>query len=106
MVDAGRQRYATAGYRWLGGSLTREGEIVGASLDDLPRLIDERTLICGDLDADTRERLRAMLGERLILASPAASLRRPAVLAQLAWQRFSAGESGRPAVLEPLYLRR
>ena len=47
-----------------------------------------------------------MLGERAILASPAASLRRPAFLAQLAWEQYQAGADGDPAALEPLYLSR
>jgi tRNA threonylcarbamoyladenosine biosynthesis protein TsaB len=104
LLDAGRKRFATALYSRVVGRLTRQTELVGVTLDDLPALVREPTLLCGDLDDAARERLRAMLGPDAQVASPAASLRRPALLAQLAWDRFLAKEPGDPAALEPIYL--
>jgi tRNA threonylcarbamoyladenosine biosynthesis protein TsaB len=104
LLDAGRRRYATALYGWVDGRLERRTELVGVALDDLAELVREPTLLCGDLDDAARERLRAMLGPGVRVASPAASLRRPGLLAELAWQRFQAEEPGDPAALEPIYL--
>jgi tRNA threonylcarbamoyladenosine biosynthesis protein TsaB len=104
LVDAGRKRYATALYSWVDGQLVRQSELTGLALAELPDLVRAPTLLCGDLDDSARLSLRAMLGTDARLASPAASLRRPAVLAQLAWERFLAGEAGDPAALEPIYL--
>jgi tRNA threonylcarbamoyladenosine biosynthesis protein TsaB len=104
LVDAGRKRYATALYSWVDGQLVRQSELTGLALAELPDLVRAPTLLCGDLDDSVRLSLRAMLGADARLASPAASVRRPAVLAQLAWDRFLAGEAGDPAALEPIYL--
>jgi tRNA threonylcarbamoyladenosine biosynthesis protein TsaB len=105
LVEAGRGRFASACYDLSADGPIRRSEIVGLSLDQLPELVQERTVLCGDLSAADRARVRAMLGDMVTIASPAASVRRPAVLAQLAWERWSRGESGE-AALEPLYLTR
>jgi tRNA threonylcarbamoyladenosine biosynthesis protein TsaB len=106
LLDAGRGRFASALYVWRGGELERQTEIVGVRLEDLDMLVDAPCLLCGDLDERARERLRGMLEERVVVASPAASLRRSAVLAQLGWEQHQAGLGGSPAALEPLYLSR
>jgi tRNA threonylcarbamoyladenosine biosynthesis protein TsaB len=40
----------------------------------------------------------------VILASPAQSLRRPALLAELAWRRWKAGKADDPHTLAPIYI--
>ena len=104
LVDAGRQRYATALYSWVDGQLIRQSELTGLTLAELPDLVRAPTLLCGDLGDSARRSLRAMLGADARLACAGCPLRRPAVLAQLAWDRFLAGEPGDPAALEPIYL--
>ena len=106
LLDVGRGRFATALYESQNGRMERFGEIVGVQLEDIPDLVDRPCLLCGELDSATRERLRGILGERVAMASPAASVRRPAVLAQLGWDRHLTGSPGEPAALEPLYLAR
>ncbi len=106
LLDAGRNRFATALYEPVGGGFERMGEMVGIELSQLAELVGEPCLLCGDLDGSAREQIRAMLGERVRVASPALSVRRPAVLAQLGWKRLQAGEPGEPALLQPLYLSR
>jgi tRNA threonylcarbamoyladenosine biosynthesis protein TsaB len=105
LLDAGRNRFATALYQRRDGRLERSGEIVGIELAQLADLIREQCLLCGDLDDAARRRIRAMLGEQVAVASPAGSLRRPGVLAQLGWQQHQAGLKP-PATLEPIYLSR
>jgi tRNA threonylcarbamoyladenosine biosynthesis protein TsaB len=63
-----------------------------------------RALICGDVDADVQAVLRERLGARVTFPTPAASIRRPGYLAELAWQRLLAGDTDSPASLEPIYL--
>lgn len=112
LLDVGRNRFATALYERQDGRPVRTGEIIGIELGELESMVQEPCLICGDLDRAARERVRALLGERALLASPAASTRRPSVLAELAWQRRQEDESAEPSVrfavgeLEPLYLSR
>jgi hypothetical protein len=42
--------------------------------------------------------------KNVILVSPAHSIRRPSILAELAWKRWMAGEVDDPATLAPTYL--
>ena len=108
LLNAGRNRFATALYErragW--GQLARTTDIVGLELDQLPELVREPCLLCGDLDEAARRRLGEILGDLARIAGPAQSVRRPAILAQLGWARFQAAELGDPAALEPVYLSR
>ncbi|MFQ5615876.1 MAG: hypothetical protein ACE5GO_05385 [Anaerolineales bacterium] len=65
--------------------------------------VQRPTLICGELNAETRSILKRKR-ENIRLASPAQSLRRPAFLAELAWERWQAGQVDDPVTLAPIYL--
>ncbi|HZO25898.1 MAG TPA: tRNA (adenosine(37)-N6)-threonylcarbamoyltransferase complex dimerization subunit type 1 TsaB [Chloroflexota bacterium] len=105
VLAAGRGRFATALFQADGGRLRQADEVVGVTLDSLLRLMVERCAIVGDLDAESRTRLAA-LGEHVWVAPPAVSVRRPSVLAELAWQRFRQGCLPGPDAGEPIYLSR
>ncbi len=62
-------------------------------------------LLCGEISADTRQKLLASLPESLILKNVLAT-RHASLLAMLAFQRLRQGQLDDPRVLEPLYLRR
>ena len=101
VLEAGRKRLAARRYSWKDGWQAEEdGQLV--TLEKLDRLIDEPTWLCGELDAKAREILSA--NPLAQLASPAQSLRRPAVLAELAWKRFSNADFDHPSTIAPLYL--
>jgi tRNA threonylcarbamoyladenosine biosynthesis protein TsaB len=57
--------------------------------------------VCGELSAEERQQLDH---KSIRLASPAQSVRRPALLAELAWARWQAGEVDDEASLAPIYL--
>ena len=109
VLAAGRGRYATALFRPDSAlnerSQVQDGDVMGVTLDSLLRLVAERCAIVGDLDAEGRSRLAA-LGEHVWVAPPALSVRRPAVLAELAWQQFCQGRPPGPEAGEPIYLSR
>ena len=65
-----------------------------------------RTLLCGEVPSWLLPLLQAPSASRCVLASPAASVRRAALLAELAWKRLEAGQAENVATLQPLYLRR
>jgi hypothetical protein len=44
------------------------------------------------------------MNENIQLAAPAGSIRRPAVLAELAWKRWQSGDVDDEAALAPIYL--
>jgi tRNA threonylcarbamoyladenosine biosynthesis protein TsaB len=65
--------------------------------------IEHPTHIAGELSAEDRQRL-ARKRVNVILASPALSVRRPAILAELAWARWQEGKVDEAASLAPIYL--
>jgi tRNA threonylcarbamoyladenosine biosynthesis protein TsaB len=69
----------------------------------LSHFIHEPTLVCGELNEEQQHTL-ARKYKNVILASPAHSLRRPSLLAELAWKRWQAGDVDDPASLSPTYL--
>ncbi|MBI4492270.1 MAG: tRNA (adenosine(37)-N6)-threonylcarbamoyltransferase complex dimerization subunit type 1 TsaB [Chloroflexi bacterium] len=106
LLEAGRGRFATALYQRGSSGWERQGPIQGIDLDALPGLVQVPTVVCGDLWGGVREQVAQRLGPLAILASPAASPRRAGYLAQLAWQRWQAGERPTPQALEAVYLAR
>ena len=74
-----------------------------STADELADSISSPTIVCGELSAEERQRL-ARKRVNIQLASPVASLRRPAVLAALAWERWQAGATDDAASLAPIYL--
>ena len=73
------------------------------TVDELADSIDTPTLVAGELTPEDRHRL-ARKKVNVALASPTLCVRRPAVLADLAWVRWQKGEVDEPASLAPIYL--
>lgn len=105
--DAGRGQLAWAAYQNTGKLGWRE--LLAPRITDPEELlaaVDSRTLFTGELPQWFLPQLKAALGRRVVLPSLAASVRRGAWLAELAWQRCTAGEVADAATLQPLYLIR
>ena len=103
VLQAGRGRlvvgwYTAADGRW---QLIPPFEIMDAL--KLTHQIHEPTLVCGEL-TEAQQHTLARKYKNVILASPAHSVRRPALLAELAWKRWEAGDVDDPASLSPTYL--
>ena len=75
-----------------------------AAPDDLLVPPEEPTVFVGELEPLWRQRIAA-LGARAILASPAQSIRRAALLAEIAAERLARGEHDPITTLAPLYIR-
>jgi len=103
-LQVGRGRLAVGWFAPVYGKWHLQGEPHLLTVEDLGRQIKNPTLICGELSAADRQ-LLARKRKNVILASPAQSLRRPAFLAELAWQRWQIGEVDEVGSLSPLYLR-
>jgi hypothetical protein len=91
-LDAGRRRYATALYKANFHRLERVGALQSVSDDSMAGLVTEPTICCGELSSVARDALSLDAGSAAIFASPANSIRRAANLAELAWQRWQAGD--------------
>jgi tRNA threonylcarbamoyladenosine biosynthesis protein TsaB len=103
LIRLGRERFAS-GAPAKRSEERRAIEARNVTLAELAAEVTGRALFCGDVDAEVRAVLRERLGGRALFPTPAAAARRPGYLAELAWQRFQAGEADDLATLEPIYL--
>jgi tRNA threonylcarbamoyladenosine biosynthesis protein TsaB len=103
LIRLGRERFAS-------GAMPRHSdkrksiEPRNVTLPEIAAETTGRALFCGDTDPDVQTALRELLGTRAIFPTPAASLRRPGYLAELAWRRLQSGDTDAVATLEPIYL--
>jgi tRNA threonylcarbamoyladenosine biosynthesis protein TsaB len=103
VLQAGRGRLAVGWYHCAEERWQFTGKLEVMDVQALAQAIKKPTLVCGEL----QEAARHILGRKyknVLLASPANSLRRPAILAELAWQRWASGQVDDPVTLSPLYL--
>ena len=71
------------------------------TVDELAESITTPVIVCGEMTAELRKILNS---SGAIMPSPAQCVRRPAVLAELAWKRWQADQTDDPATLKPIYL--
>jgi tRNA threonylcarbamoyladenosine biosynthesis protein TsaB len=103
VLQAGRGRLALTWYEASETGWRPNGPASVTTADELAESINKPTIVCGELTADERQRL-ARKRVNVLLASPAACVRRPAVLAEMAWERWQAGAQDDAASLAPIYL--
>jgi len=103
VLRAGRGRLAVGWYQMENGTWKASGKLEIHTPQDLVDQINTPTLICGELTEVERD-LLSREQPNVILASPAHSLRHPAFLAELGWQRWQDGKVDDPATLAPIYL--
>ena len=103
VIQAGRGRIAVGWYQASETSWQAQGQIETTTVDKLADAIHHPSLVVGELTAEERQRL-ARKRVNVHLASPAQSVRRPALLAELAWNRWQAGGVDDAAALAPIYL--
>ena len=73
--------------------------------EQIPSLIERRTLICGEVSPELAGTLREHLGDMAVIAAPCVSLRRASCLAELALQRLEENSPDDIATLSPRYLQ-
>jgi tRNA threonylcarbamoyladenosine biosynthesis protein TsaB len=103
VLQAGRGRLALAWYEAGETGWKSKGPAQVTAIDELTESIQKPTIVCGELTADERQRL-SRKRVNVLLPSPAACVRRPAVLAEMAWERWQAGSQDDAATLAPIYL--
>ena len=107
IIQAGRTRVCWAIYP-PADPLTPVGgyhlDTVVAVVEALRR-VEGNVYVCGEVTPEHRWTFEEALGERVMVASPAAGLRRAGSVAELGFHRFMAGISDDPATLTPIYLR-
>lgn len=103
ILQVGRGRLAVGWYIPINGHWELNPPIQVTDVLKLSRHIHEPTMICGELTEEQQHTL-ARKYKNVVLASPAHSVRRPSLLAELAWKRWQAGDIDDPATLSPSYL--
>jgi tRNA threonylcarbamoyl adenosine modification protein YeaZ len=73
--------------------------------EELGAALTERSLLVGEVDEGLLEGVRASATVEPAMATPSATVRRAATLAELGFARLSAGAPGDPALVLPVYLR-
>jgi tRNA threonylcarbamoyladenosine biosynthesis protein TsaB len=101
-IQAGRGRFAVGWYKRSRSGWRAKGSARVLTMDALINEVKSPILLCGELTAQERQVLTA--NPEIQLVSPAQSVRRPAVLAELAWKRWQAGDIDDEATLAPIYL--
>lgn len=102
IIQAGRTRIAFSVYENNGKQWQAEGPIRSGTLEELIAGIDSPASIAGELTSEERKKISK--AKKLHLASPALCVRRPAVLAELAWNRWRNHDVDDAATLAPIYL--
>lgn len=104
VLQAGRSRLAAGRYKVKKEQWLADGPPQLMSAEALSESIQRPTLVCGELSENDRK----VLGRKYknaVLQSPAWSMRRPALLAEIAWARWQAGDVDDPKGLAPIYLQ-
>ena len=104
ILQAGRARLGVGWYIPVDGHWQLNPPIQVMDAVKLSRLIHEPTIVCGEL-TEEQQHLLARKYKNVILASPAHSIRRPSLLAELAWKRWLVGDVNDPTTLSPSYLQ-
>ncbi|MEW6715939.1 MAG: tRNA (adenosine(37)-N6)-threonylcarbamoyltransferase complex dimerization subunit type 1 TsaB [Chloroflexota bacterium] len=103
VLQAGRRRLAAGWYCEKDGiwHTKRSPEII--TVEKLALRIQSPTIVTGELGVAERTRL-ARKRKNVVLTSPAHSLRRPSVLAELAWKRWQEDRVDDLIQMIPIYL--
>ena len=102
-IQAGRGKFAAGWYKSSRNGWQAKADARVVTVEKLIDEIKSPSILCGEFTAEDRER-PAKGSVKIRLASPAQSVRRPAVLAELAWARWQAGHVDDEAALAPIYL--
>jgi tRNA threonylcarbamoyladenosine biosynthesis protein TsaB len=105
VLPAGRGRLCVAVYGGTDGQWSRRTDYQLVPCGDLPALLTEPTLVCGELDCALIQTLATVVPNLAIVASSASAPRRAGYLAEMAWRRLQSGPADDPVSLSPLYLQ-
>lgn len=102
VIQAGRTRVAFGVYKNIGKVWQAEGPVRSGTVEELLDEIENPTIVAGELTSEERKKFSKK--KKVSLALPANCVRRPAVLAELAWERWKNEQVDDAATLAPIYL--
>jgi tRNA threonylcarbamoyladenosine biosynthesis protein TsaB len=104
LLRAGRGRFAAMKYKCVKNKWETSGEIITVSAHELEKSITSRTLVCGEMDSDEMKVL-ARRWRNILFVDPPLNIRRPSILANIAYERHIAEDFNDAASTAPIYLR-
>jgi len=104
LLRVGRGRFAALKYKHNGEKWESSGEFSNVSAHDLEKSITSRTLVCGEMDAEEKKVL-ARRWRNVQFPDPPQNIRRPSILANIAYERFIVEDFDDAASTSPIYLR-
>jgi tRNA threonylcarbamoyladenosine biosynthesis protein TsaB len=106
VAQAGRGRVYWAPYAHGPGGWGPQEPYALSTVPQVANIVVRATAFAGELTDADRETLARFAGkQRVVFLSPALSIRRAGVLAELALKRLAAGEADDAATLSPIYLQ-
>lgn len=102
VIEAGRSRLAGVWYNKTKHGWEAVSEPKAMTAEDVLAEIKAPTLICGELSAEDRRTLQS--DRRVTLAPPSRCVRRPSILAEIAWGRLNSKGEPDVATMAPTYL--
>lgn len=103
VLQVGRKRLAIRRYEAVDGRWAAKDELDVKYPEEFAESLNRPVLVCGELPEDLRGLLRRKR-KSVMLVTPAASLRRPAYLAEIAWRKWQDGDLPPAAAISPIYL--
>lgn len=103
VLHAGRKLLAFSPYKYEDNGWVCQEDAIVIKAKDLEEKIEGSVYICGELTESDRKTL-GRKWKTVHLASPANCLRRPAILAELAWQKLQLKGGDDSTSLSPIYL--
>jgi tRNA threonylcarbamoyladenosine biosynthesis protein TsaB len=102
LIQAGRSRFAGVWYNKTKKGWAAASEPKAMTAEDVLKGIKGPTTICGEMNSEERRALQS--DRRVKLAPPSRCVRRPAILAEMAWDRLEASDQADVATIAPTYL--
>ncbi|MDO9546234.1 MAG: tRNA (adenosine(37)-N6)-threonylcarbamoyltransferase complex dimerization subunit type 1 TsaB [Pelolinea sp.] len=104
LLRAGRERFAAMKYSNNNDKWESVGEFTVVSAHELETIITSRTLVCGEMNSEEKKIL-SRRWRNVEISDPPLNIRRPSILAIIAYSRFAAGDFDDAAASAPIYLR-
>ena len=105
LLPAGRGEFYAALYQERNRKWARRSPFIVGPLVDICRQIGTHTLFVGEIDPETEQTLRDLLGPKALFASPASRMRRAGYLAELGWLDLESRPQTRLGEIEPIYVK-
>ena len=102
-LQAGRGRFGVGWYHAKKGKWVSQDSPSVMTLEELTGAITQPAIVCGEFSAVERQSIKRASTD-VQLATPSQCVRRPAVLAEMAWTRWQKGRTDDLGTLKPIYI--